>query len=95
MPEKLACSNNSLADLIKWSKWGYVIILNTSSKRKFFSRPEFKTSNKIVSLNLSRQWECLMNEGEWPDYLIEYGCQEISNEDVVNLDLTNMVEFSM
>ena len=95
MPEKLVCSNNSLADLIKWSKWGYIIILSKKSSYKIFSRREFKKSNKIVKINLSPQWECLMDEGEWPSYLIEYECEEMNHQDFSNLDLTNIITFSM
>ena len=95
MPEKLVCSNNSLSDLVKWSKWGYVIILSTSSTHKIFSRPEFVKLNKIVKITLSKECECLINEGEWPYYLINTGCQEMQEEDLSNLNFSNMVEFTI
>lgn len=107
MPEKLVCSNNSLADLIKWSKWGYIIMLtkkitNTASTSVALSRPEFINSNKIVKIILSSQWHCLMDEGEWVDYLIESGCKKMKYDDYpnlyddhLNLDKKTIVEFSM
>jgi hypothetical protein len=95
MDSELICSNNSLGDLIKWSKIGYIIILNGKSRCQFFSRPEYKLSNKIVQINLSRQWDCLMDEGEWPSYLIEYGCKKMSKEDFTNIDFTNIQKFKL
>ena len=95
MDDELICSNNSLADLINWSKMGYIIILNKKSYSELFSRPEYKLSNKIVQINLSREWECLMNEGEWPSYLIESGCEKINENDFLNIDFTNKKIFKM
>jgi hypothetical protein len=95
MEDELVCSNNSLADLINWSKMGYIIILNKKSYSELFSRPEYKLSNKIVQINLSREWECLMNEGEWPSYLIESGCEKLNKNDFLNVNFTNKKIFKM
>lgn len=95
MDDDLVCSNNSLSDLIKWSRIGYIIILNKKSNCQLFSRPEYKLSNKIVQINLSKEWECLMNDGEWPSYLIEYGCEKITKEDFTKIDFTNKKIFQL
>lgn len=95
MDNELVCSNNSLADLINWSKIGYVIILNKRSYSELFCRPEHKLSDKIVQINLSREWECLMDEGEWPSYLIESGCEKINKNDFLNINFTNKKIFKM
>lgn len=36
MNDKLVCKNNSLADLINWSKNGYMIILNKKYVAEYF-----------------------------------------------------------
>jgi hypothetical protein len=95
MGDELVCSNNSLADLINWSKNGYIIILNKKSHCQIFSQQEYKLSNKVVQINLSREWECLMNEGEWPSYLIENGCEKMNKDDFLKLNLSNIIKFSM
>lgn len=95
MDDELICSNNSLADLINWSRIGYVIILNKKSYCQLFSRPEYKLSNKIVQINLSSQWQCLMDKGEWPSFLIESGCEELNKDDFLKLNLSNTIQFSM
>ena len=95
MDDELVCSNNSLADLINWSKNGYIIILNKKSHCKIFSRQEYKLSNKVVQINLSKEWESLMDEGEWPDYLMESGCEELNKDDFLKLNLSNTIQFSM
>lgn len=95
MDDELVCSNNSLADLINWSKIGYIIILNKKSHCKIFSRQEYKLSNKVVQINLSKEWESLMDEGEWPDYLMESGCEKITKEDFTKIDFTNKKIFKM
>jgi len=95
MDNELVCSNNSLSDLINWSKIGYIIILNKKSHSQLFSRPECKLSNKIVQINLSREWECLMDEGEWPSYLIESGCEKLNKNDFLNINFTNKKIFKM
>jgi hypothetical protein len=95
MDNELVRSNNSLADLINWSKNGYIIILNKKSYCQIFARQEYKLSNKAVQINLSRNWECLMDEGEWPSYLIEYGCEKINKDDFLKLNLSNTIQFSM
>lgn len=95
MNDELVCTNNSLSDLINWSKNGYVIILNKKIYCRLFSRPEYKLSNKIVQINLSTQWQCLMDEGEWPSYLIDSGCEEINKDEFLQLNLSNIIYFSM
>jgi hypothetical protein len=93
MDSELICSNNNLYDLINWSKNGYIIILNRKSQCKLYSRPEYKLSNKVVQINLSHRWESLMDDGEWPWYLIESGCVQINKYDFLNIDLSDVTKF--
>jgi hypothetical protein len=92
---ELVCTDNSLADLINWSRIGFILILNGTTYCKCFYRPEYNLSNKIVQINLYSQWECLMDDGEWPSYLIESGCIKMSNKDFINLDFTNKQIFKL
>jgi hypothetical protein len=93
MDSELVCSNNCLSDLINWSKNGYIIILNRKKYCQMYSRPEYKLSNKIVQINLSHRWESLMDDGEWPWYLIESGCVQINKYDFLNIDLSDVTKF--
>ena len=93
--EELIQSNNSLGDLINWSKRGYIIILNGRKYCQIYCRPEYKLSNKVVKINLSHRWKCLMDDGEWPWYLMESGCLQMDKEDFLNIDFSNVTIFSM
>lgn len=93
--EELIPTNNSLADLIKWSKNGYIIILNRKNNCQIYARPEYKLSDKVVQINLSHRWACLMNDGEWPWYLMENGCVEMNKDDFLNINFSNVTTFSM
>jgi hypothetical protein len=93
--DNLVQTNNSLRDLINWSKNGYIIILTRKNKCQIYSRPEYTSSNKVVQINLSHRFACLMNEGEWPWYLIESVCELLNKKDFLNIYFTNVVKFNM
>jgi hypothetical protein len=58
-----------------------------------YSRLEYKLFNKIVQINLSHRWECLMDNGEWSWYLIENGCVQMNKHNFLNVDLSNLTKF--
>jgi hypothetical protein len=96
MSDELVISSNALADLIKWSKDGYIIILNTSyGKSKYFSMPDNKQSDRIIQINFTPQWNSLIEDDEWSWYMINSGCVELNMDDVSLLDLSNVIKFSM
>lgn len=95
MDSKLICSNNSISDLINWSKNGYIIILNRKQYYKLYARTEYKLSNKVIQINLSHRWESLMDDSEWPWYLIDSGCVELDKNDFLNIDFSNVIVYSM
>jgi hypothetical protein len=96
MSDELVITSNSLADLINWSKSGYIVILNTSYGRcKYFSTPDNKMSSKIVQINFTPQWNSLIEDDEWPWYIIHNGCVLLNMDEVSMLDLSNVIKFSM
>ena len=94
MDDELVCSSNSLKDLIDWSKNGYIIML-TGRFTEFYCRPEYETSEKFVQIIFSSQWKCLMDDGEWPWYLIESGCIKMQINDLAELKLENRKVFRL
>ena len=94
MDDELVCSANSLKDLIDWSKNGHVIIL-TGRSTEFYCRPEYKTSDKFVQIIFSSQWKCLMDEGEWPWYLIQSGCVKMTIDEFPESKIANRKIFRL
>lgn len=82
--KELQLSSNSLADLINWTKKGYVIMLSSTENKnsRYFSTQENINSTKIVQVVLSHRWKELMYNGEWPWYIVESGCIEFSDDEV-------------
>lgn len=88
----------SLADVIGWSKNGYVIVLNAGKFCKCYCRPEYFSSNKMIQIDCSKgwkcskEWKCLM---EWPWFLLDSGCVRMLRDDFLKLKITNTKVFSL
>jgi hypothetical protein len=95
LKDDISSSHNSLADLINWSKNGYVIALNGGRYCKCYCRQEYFSSNKMIQINFSNQWRCLMEEDEWPWYLLDSGCIRMTREDFLKLNIVDTKVFSL
>jgi hypothetical protein len=93
--EELKSTNNSLYDLVTWSKIGYIIILSSGSKTKCFCRPEYKQSNKLVQINLTSMWRDLIEDEEWPWYLIDNGCIRLEQNELKEMQLNIAKHFTL
>lgn len=88
-------SGNNLADIINWSKCGYVIALNGGKYCECYCRPEYFSTDKMIQINFSNQWKSLMNEDEWPWYLLDSGCVRMTRSDFLKLSIKNTKEFNL
>lgn len=87
--EELKLTNNSLADLIDWTKKGYIVMLSSGGNKssRYFSRPDQINSLKVAQIVLSHRWRDLMYDGEWPWYIVDSGCVEFSDDEVDSIKL--------
>jgi len=94
--DELVRTDNSLSDLIKWANMGYIIVLNSGKYARCFVKPEFKSSDKLIQINLKLQWKSLINDGEWPWYLCNNGnCVEMNSEDFNKIKLKEIRQFDL
>lgn len=89
----LSC--NSLADVVEWSKRGYIVVLNEGQFYNCYCRPEYVSTDKMVQIDFSREYKSLMEEGEWPWYLLDSGCVRITRDDFLKLNIRNSKTFTL
>jgi hypothetical protein len=93
--QNIKTTSNSLADAINWSKNGYVIVLNGGRYCNCYCRPEYFSSNKMIQIDLSDRWKCLMEDDEWPWYLLDSGCIRMTREDFLKLNISDTKIFTL
>ena len=70
-------TGNNLKDVVEWIKSGHVVVLKAKFKTLVYHNrcgEELSTSNEVLNLNVS-SWGSLLDDGEWPWYLEDSGCQ--------------------
>lgn len=94
--DEIVKTNNPLSDLIKWAGMGYIIVLNADKYARCFVKPEFKSSDKLIQINLKFKWKSLIDDGEWPWYLCNNGnCIEMTSDDFNGIKIKKIRQFDL
>ena len=72
-------TTNSLRDIIWWLKKGDMVILHTIHGRRLVYHINSLPFNRKIYVDVSA-FPSLLNEGEWPYYIVESGAREMLND---------------
>ena len=78
----LAPTSNNLADIVRWLKNGYIVVIHTTAvQTRVFLPDNLTETTRIIFVNVSTM-ASLLDDGEWNYYISESNFREITNGDL-------------